>query len=246
MYVSGRLILCMHIMTSNRSKSHSRLATALLTCNAASLCAIYFGVREYPPFWSQAGAWIYVSQPVAALLVYSGLVVWLSEKRGDWWNIVLRTAVAFGLAAAAVDLIGLLLEDAIVVHVHGPAIQITMMLALFMLWGIAGWRAARVLGSIRAGVLAAILSAAVCMTIAVTAALIVQLFLVRPSIADVATWGEFKRSGWSNPRAFAIANTLDSGFTHFVIAPIIATLTGSIGALIGVSTGRRPIAGKVN
>jgi hypothetical protein len=43
------------------------------------------------------------------------------------------------------------------------------------------------------------------MMLAVTAALIVQLFLVRPSLADVVTWGEFKRSGWSNPRAFAIA-----------------------------------------
>jgi hypothetical protein len=209
------------------------VAVALLVCNAVSLCAIYLGVRQYPPFWSQAGAWMYVCEPVAALLVFSGLVVWVSEMRGIWWQTVLRIAAAFGIAAAAIDLLGLIIEDGIVVHVHGPATQIAVMLTQFTLWGAAGWRAARALNSMRAGLVAAVLSGGVCMTIAVTAALIVQLFLVRPSIADVATWGEFTRSGWTNPRAFAIANTLDSGFTHFVVAPVISTIVGGIGALVG-------------
>jgi hypothetical protein len=219
----------------NRNRA---VAVALLVCNAVSLCAIYLGVRQYPPFWSQAGAWMYVCEPVAALLVSSGLVVWVSEMRGIWWQTVLRIAAAFGIAAAAIDLLGLIIEDGIVVHVHGPATQIAVMLTLFTLWGAAGWRAARALNSMRAGLVAAVLSAGVCMTIAVTVALIVQLFLVRPSIADVATWGEFTRSGWTNPRAFAIANTLDSGFTHFVVAPVISTIVGGIGALVG-TLGRR-------
>jgi hypothetical protein len=215
------------------AKRMHAIATALLVCNAVSLWAIYWGVRQYPPFWAQRGAWTYVCEPVAALLVYSGMVVWLSERRGAWWDKILLTAAAFGVAAAAVDLVGLIIEDGLLFHVRGPVMQIAMMLALFTLWGIAGSRAARALGSVRAGLLAAVLSAGVCMMIAVAAALIVQLFLVRPSLADVATWGEFKRSGWSNPRAFAIANTLDSGFTHFVIAPVIAAITGGVGSLLG-------------
>jgi hypothetical protein len=212
-------------------------AAALLACNAASLCAIYVGVRQYPPFWFQPAAWVYASQTVAMLLVYSGLIVWVSERRGEWWHTVLRAAAAFGIAAAIVDLIGLILEDGIVVHLHGPAMQIGMMLTLFLLWGAAGWRGARELGSIRGGVLTAVLSAAFCMTVAVTAALIVQLFFVRPPIAEVATWGEFKRSGWANPRAFAIANTLDSGFTHFAVAPVVACMTGGIGSVLSGKRG---------
>lgn len=215
-----------------RSKAIPAIAVALLTCNAASLCLIYFGVKQYPPFWSQAGAWVYVCELVAALLVYSGLVVWASEMCGEWWQTVLRIAFVFGMTAAAVDVLGLIVEDGIVVRLHGPAMQIAMMLTLFTLWGVAGWRGARALGSVRGGLVAGVLSACVCMMVAVTAALIVQLFFVHPSIAEVATWGEFKRSGWSNPRAFAIANTLDSGFTHFVVAPILATITGGIGAIL--------------
>jgi len=131
-----------------------RVATALLACNAVSLGAIYFGVRQYPPFWSQAEAWVYVCEPVAALLVYSGLTVWLSEMRDAWWETVLRIALLFGMAAAAVDFVGLIIENGIVVHVHGPAVQIAMMLTLFTVWGAAGWHAARSLGSVRAGLVA--------------------------------------------------------------------------------------------
>jgi hypothetical protein len=217
---------------SLHSNTIRAVAAALLVCNAVSLCAIYLGVRQYPPFWSQAGAWVYVCEPVAALLVYSGLVVWVSEMRGMWWQTVLRIAAVFGVAAAAVDLAGLVVEDGLLFRVRGPAMQIAIMLTLFTLWGAAGWRAARALNSMRAGPVAAVLSAGVCMMIAVAAALIVQLFLVRPSVADVATWGEFKRSGWTNPRAFAIANTLDSGFTHLMIAPIVAAITGSFGSIL--------------
>jgi hypothetical protein len=224
----------------NRTRA---IAVGLLACNAASLCAIYLGVRQYPAFWAQRGAWTYVCEPAAALLVYSGLVVWLSERRGAWWGKILRTAAAFGVAAAGVDLVGLIIEDGLLFHVRGPGMQIAMMLTLFTLWGVAGWSAARALGSVRAGLLAAVLSADVCMMIAVAAALIVQLFVVRPSLADVATWGEFKRSGWSNPRAFAIANTLDSGFTHLLLAPIIAGVVGSIGSSLGRYAGNRGSAG---
>lgn len=215
-----------------RTANHA-IAIALLAFNAASLWAIYWGVRQYPPFWAQRGAWTYVCEPVAALIVYSGLVVWLSERRGAWWDAILRTAAAFGVAAAGVDFVGLIIEDGLLFHVRGPGAQIAMMLTLFTLWGVAGWRGARLLGSVRAGLVAAVCSAGVCMIIAVTVALVMQLFFVRPSLAEVATWGEFKRSGWTNPRAFAIANTLDSGFTHFVVAPVVACVTGGIGALLG-------------
>ena len=81
--------------------------------------------------------------------------------------------------------------------------QIATMLTLFTLWGVSGFRASRALRSIRAGLMAAVLSACICMSVGGTAALVVQLFLVRPSLAEVATWGEFKRSGWTDPRAFA-------------------------------------------
>jgi hypothetical protein len=70
------------------------------------------------------------------------------------------------------------------------------------------------------------------MLIAVTAGFLMEFFLVPPDPAYVATWGEFKRSGWTDARAFALANTLDSGFTHLVIAPIVAGIFGGVASLL--------------
>ena len=101
----------------------------------------------------------------------------------------------------------------------GPVLPIGFMLIVFTSWGIAGFRIARSRRSIRAGLLAAVFSAGVCMLIAVTAGFMVQFFVAPPEPAYVSTWAEFKRSGWTDARAFGMANTLDSGFTHLVIAP---------------------------
>ena len=70
------------------------------------------------------------------------------------------------------------------------------------------------------------------MLIGVAAGFVIEFFAARPDPAYVATWGEFKRSGWTDARAFGLANTLDSAFTHLVIAPIVALVVGGLGSLL--------------
>jgi hypothetical protein len=107
------------------------------------------------------------------------------------------------------------------------------MLVIFALWGMAGVRTARELRHFRPGVAATVMSAGVCMVIAVAAGFALELFIAPPQPDYVATWPEFKRSGWFDAQAFAIANTLASGFTRLYLGPIVAVFVGSIGAWIG-------------
>lgn len=70
------------------------------------------------------------------------------------------------------------------------------------------------------------------MLIAVTGGFVVEFFVSPPEPAYVATWAEFKRSGWTDARAFALANTLESAFIHLVVAPFVALFTGGLGCLL--------------
>jgi hypothetical protein len=57
----------------------------------------------------------------------------------------------------------------------------------------------------------------------------VLMFFEVPSLDYVATWAEFKQSGWSDVHAFAIANSLEAGFTHLLAGLVLGCILGAIG-----------------
>lgn len=213
---------------------HRRAAVvlALLALIVLSLGMIVVAVARYPALFLQPGAHFLVAEPVFALVAYTVAILCFARARGPLWNRILPTALTFGLFSAAVEIVNIGIENGIPFSVHSPGVQIAFMLTIFTLWGIAGGRVARSLNSIRSGVLAAISSACICMLVAVTAGFVIQFFVVPPEPAYVATWEEFRRSGWADPRAFGLANTLDSGFTHLVVAPVVAAVFGGIASLL--------------
>lgn len=216
--------------------SRSTLALALLALVALNLAAIGLGVTSYPALFSQPGARTFVWEPVCALAAYAGAVVWIASTRGAHWNTILRTATLFGIIGGTLEILNIGIENGNPFSVHGPLLQIGSMLTLFTLWGVAGFRAARTLSSIRAGLSAAVSSAAICMLIAVAGGFCIQFFLAPPDPAYVSTWAEFRRSGWTDARAFGVANTLDAAFTHLVIAPVVAILFGGAGSWLAEFT----------
>jgi len=141
-------------------------------------------------------------------------------------EIVLRNAALFGTATGVIEIANIAIEQGIPFAVRGPALQITVMLLIFAVWGFAGFRISKLLCSVRSGILTSVFSAGICMLIAVAAGFAIEFFLVPPRPDYVATWGEFQRSGWTDARAFGIANALDSGSSHLVIAPIVALVFG--------------------
>ncbi len=205
---------------------------ALSALVIADLGMIAIAVARYPALFSQPRARTFEVEPICALVVYAVAIFCFAQRRGAAWNTILTTAVIFGLLTGAIEVLNMGIENGIPFSFHGSALQIGSMLTIFTLWGVAGGRTARALNSKRAGLLAAVSSGAICMLIGVTAGFVIELFVVPPAPAYVATWAEFKRSGWTDARAFGLANTLDSGFTHLVIAPVLAVIFGGIASLL--------------
>jgi hypothetical protein len=207
-------------------------AIALLALIVLSLGMIALAVTQYPALYSQPGARTFVVEPICALLAYAAAIFFVSRSHRPTWDKIFPTALRFGLLTGAVEIVNIGIENGIPFSVKSPVAQISFMLTIFTLWGMAGGLTARALNSLRAGLRAAISSACICMLIAVTAGFVIQLFLAPPDPAYVATWGEFKRSGWTDARAFGLANTLDSGFTHLAIAPVVAVVFGGMASLL--------------
>jgi len=211
----------------------SVIAFALLVLIAASIGMAVAAVERSPTFLAQPSARTFLIEPVLALVVYACAVVVIVMRCGLEWDVELRNAAVFGGLAGLIEIINIAIESGIPFSVQGPAVQIAAMLILFTTWGMAGAWTARQLSTLRSGVLASVLSAGVSMVIGVTTGFALEFFIAPPQPANVATWAEFKRSGWSDAGAFGIANTLDSGFTHLVAAPVVGMVVGSLGAWIG-------------
>ena len=195
----------------------------------ADIGVVVVAVTRYPAFFSQPGARLAIAEPIVALVVCAGSVTLVGWKREKHLHTIFKVAAICGVIAAAFEALNIAIENS---TANSPAITLGLMVGIFLSWGIAGFGAKRTSGDFRSAILAAVLSAAICMLLAVTVGFTLELLLQPPDPSSVATWAEYKRSGWTDPRAFAIANTFDSGFTHLIEAPFVAILTGIVGSFL--------------
>lgn len=222
------------------------LSSILFVVIVLSLIQIAIGVHSYSAYWTQHGALTFVLEPVCVLALYAAAIAWIDGSTNALWTAILPMAFRIGLATALVEILSLSIEDNLLFRVSGAIVPLTSMLTLFSLWGLAGWFGCRRLQSFRAGLATAVSSAAICMLFGVAAGFFVELLIAPPSPTAVATWAEFQRSGWTDPHAFAIANTLDSGFTHLLLAPAIAAIVGGLGSLAETWSVRPRTQGKLS
>jgi hypothetical protein len=108
-------------------------------------------------------------------------------------------------------------------------VTLAFMLGGFLIWSVAAYAAADRSGDSLDGVVAGLWSATTSVLLAVTFGLILMTAGI-PAAAYVETWQEFKNSGWTNARAFGIANSLDAVFGHFIAGPIFGLVCGVLGA----------------
>ena len=214
-------------------------AFVLLVLIAASIGMAVAAVERSPGWVSHPGAATILRETWLTLVIYAGVIVVIIANRGVEWDEELRNAALFGGAAGLVEAANIALENNGSGALSGPAVPIAGMIVVFSLWGLAGARTARDLEHFRPGVIAAVMSAGVCMVIGVAAGFAIELYIAPPRPDYIETWAEFKRSGWLDARAFGIANSLDSGFTHLWMGPVIALVVGAIGAGIGRRAARQ-------
>jgi len=223
---------------NDQQDRHSGFRRGWVACGLLVLIALIgslgtVAVQRYPAYFSQRGAREFVLELFCALVTYAIAIVLAARIQRASTDAIYRIATSFGLLAGTCEVLNIAIENGVPFAVHRPALQIGFMALTFGLWGVAGFRSARSVGSFGAGLGSAVGSAMICMVVAVTAGFLLELFLFPPQAEYVSTWAEFRRSGWTDAHAFAIANTLDPGFTHLLAAPIVGVVFGSIGAGLG-------------
>jgi len=200
-------------------------------------------VLHHRPLLAQPGGARYVAEPVIALLLYAGLGAWATAAGDPPRRRALCLGVAVGLLTGALWLVNLTLEtftdlgDRVGLLATAP-----FLLGAFVLWGLGGFLGAWRTRSIRLGILAAVLAALLCVLGTVTYGFLLAYTALPRLERNLAADPDYLRSGWGDVRAFAIANTFDAGFSHLLLAPLIAALVGGVGAGLGRGWGAR-IAG---
>jgi hypothetical protein len=183
------------------------------------------------------GAMAPVIATIALFALYGGLVYFAT--RGASASV--RIGFQCGVLAAFVDIAGIAAENLARLDAPWSAVfALGAMGATFALWAAAGMLAARGARGAVAGALAGGWSAMVTATLAVSFGFALEFFLAPPKPDYVATWGEFQRSGWTDPRAFAFVNTIESALTHMMLGPAIGAILGAAAAwFAGVARARR-------
>lgn len=176
--------------------------------------------------------------PVVLLLVYAGIVLVVTVDPTPQRNLALRVGLAVGLLTGAMWIVDLAIETFAAASRSASLIATApLLLGAFALWGAAAGYGARRTGSLGSGVLTSVWAAVICVLLTVTFGFLLTYTSMPTLQHDLVSDPDFLRSRWSDLRAFAIANTFGSGFSHLLGAPIVATLVGIIGSVVGLLLG---------
>jgi hypothetical protein len=193
------------------------------------------GVRVllYPVFVILPGGVIYLLEPVVLLCLYAGLGWWLTSAASLERQAALREGALFGLLSGVVWIANLAVET--FADRSTPAsvfVFLPLLLGVFLLWGVAGLRTTTLTGSLPLAIVAAVWSAMNSIVMLVTFGFLLMYTSLPRLKQDIAATPEFQSLSWHDVGAYAIANTFDAGFSHLLIAPLIAVCFGTLGALI--------------
>ncbi len=213
-----------------------RLRSVLLVVVACDFALIGLRVLLYTPFLQQHNALLYLVEPVALLLIYAGIAFATTTDTSPLRHVALRIGAVVGLFTGMMWIINLALET--FSAATGIPVTAPFLLGAFVLWGVAGFVTTRRTGSLALGVLAAIWSAMLCVLLAITFGFVLTYTSLPTLEQQMVGDPDFLRSHWSDLRAFAIANSFDSAFSHLLGALLISALFGTVGSATGRLTSR--------
>jgi hypothetical protein len=204
---------------------------ALVVTTTLSLAMMGIRVFSYRAMLRQPGATALLIEVTGLLLLYAAVLYWGAASVSPP---LLRPATTIGLIAGSLQAIHIVCER--FVNLPGAwngAATLAFMLTTFILWSLAAFIAARSGQAIPTSIWLAVWSAFVTMTVTVVAGFALEFFVSPTPLDAILSWPEFKRSGWTDVRAFSIANTLDSALSHLLIGPVVAAIVGSGASLLG-------------
>jgi hypothetical protein len=234
-------------MEARAAEAHesSRLAPALrrwlLALIAVDLALVGLRAATYPAYFAMPGAVGYLVPLLVALAIYGAASTSLPHlaARSPGAATALRVGTVAGLIGGALDIANITLES--VLALPQAVVSVTTlaaMLGLFLTFAVAGFVGGRRAG-FWPGVAAALWSAVVAILIAITFGVLLANLALPKLARDEQGDPDYQRSGWTDARAFAIANTFDAGFTHLLEGPVIALVLGAAGSGLGQVGARR-------
>ena len=172
---------------------------------------------------------------ICLILGIYGLVIYLGFPKVD--PEVLRLAVIFGLIAGII-FVGETLLEYIFLPQDNTVWGLTEFGSVFFLYFLSSLWVAYHRNRIRSGVLSAVLSAMVSALIWLLAVLIV-FYVFRGTVRQAhvfqveGNYEDFANSGMTDFNAFIMEDFLGAGFFHLLLGPLLATILGVIGGLLG-------------
>jgi hypothetical protein len=220
------------IGTINSGSSIRVIRVGLLALTAVSLVMVGVRVALYPPVLTQPRGALSVLAAVGVLFAYAVLCDWVTSSPPPDHASALRIGTAFGVVSGVLSVAHIAQETYVTLPSHAVAIVTwAFILAMFAPWVIASFVAARRTERTSLGVFTGVWSSAVCMVLTVTFGFGQLLTsLDRLQRQDFGS-PDFVRSGWSDLRAFAIADVFEAGFWHLLIGPAVALCLGGIAAV---------------
>jgi len=205
----------------------------LLLAVALNLVVIGIQVFLYRPLLKMPGGPVIIVEAAVLLIALALLVVWATRDGGRAPQTVLRVGTLFGLFSGGVEVAHITAENFAGLNARAESISTGgFMLGLFLLWLIAGYRAARDAKNAGSALLAGSWSAIVCMLITAT----FGLMLLNTSLHHLEQRNigspDLIRSGWTDLRAFTIADIFESVVKVLLIGPVLGAIFGGIGGVI--------------
>jgi hypothetical protein len=219
--------------------SGSRLATPVLIGIGVIVVVMLAEVRTFPANLGADGLASALAT-VGALVAYGGVALW---ARRSTTSAAAQRALRLGTCVGVILGVGAVANHIVEVFV-APGPQVSTILgvslwgALFLAFGATASAAYHQTGSLRLALVASVWCAVVS-TVAVVLAgyLIVLLFLPRETQILAAA---FATSGMADAQAFVIRNTLSSGASHALLAPLVALAFGVAGTVASMVVARVP------
>jgi hypothetical protein len=203
----------------------------MLLCAIASLVLISVAAIGVDSPVRMSGGFVYVVEATLPLLAYGLIFYRVPTFRVMQSGTALQVGTVVGIIGGVLQIIQLASENFGRRIGENASFTLAVMLSAFLIWGAAGFWVSRNTGEFKMGMIASCWGAMVSVLMAVTFGLVLMTANF-PSPAYVATWSEFKHSGWSNAHAFAIANSLEAVLSHLVIGPVAGIICGIVGVVI--------------
>jgi hypothetical protein len=174
--------------------------------------------------------------PAVCLAAYIGMIYLIASTRQEPTRKALGSGTLLGLLG------GVILAGEVILKAQAasqgsipPALWTRGLLAVaVLLWGIAGWRAARVTGNSFIGMLTGTWSAMASCLMATTAVL-AGMYFASPPLVSQDPWKQYEGLAIGDPATQALVHSLNSATSFLIIGPLAGAAIGFVFSSFGQS-----------